>query len=76
MEDQQAQRAAPTDAAESAAPAAKARALAERARRRQALELQREQVLDQRTSNPHRRATLAAALSEVEQKLRTLDEEA
>ncbi len=45
-------------------------------RQRQALELQREQVLNERTSNPHRRATLAAALQYVEEKLAALDKPA
>ena len=43
-----------------------AAAKADEQRRRQALELQRERILDERTSNPHRRAALAAALAEVE----------
>lgn len=38
-------------------------------RQRQALELQRERILDERTSNPNRRAALAAALAEVEEQL-------
>ncbi len=42
-------------------------------RQRQALELQREQVLNERTSNPHRRTALAAALLYVEEKLAALD---
>jgi len=37
-----------------------------RARRRQALELQRENILGQRTSNAGRRAALGAALKEIE----------
>jgi hypothetical protein len=43
---------------------------ANRQRERQALELQRERILDQRTSNPHRRAALEAALSDIEEKLK------
>jgi hypothetical protein len=39
---------------------------------RQALELQRERILDERTSNPIRRAALEAALSEIEAKLAEL----
>jgi len=46
-----------------------AAARAEEQRRRQALELQRERILDQRTSNPHRRAALAAALADIEEQL-------
>jgi hypothetical protein len=38
-------------------------------RRRQELELQRERILDERTSNPHRRAALEAALAEIEEQL-------
>jgi len=41
-------------------------------RQRQALELQRERILDERTSNPIRRAALEAALSAVEAKLARL----
>jgi len=42
---------------------------ADRQRRRQSLELQREQILNERTSNPHRRAALQAALAEIEEQL-------
>jgi hypothetical protein len=42
---------------------------AARKRERQALELQRERILDERTSNPIRRAALEAALGEIEAKL-------
>lgn len=45
---------------------------AARKRQRQALELQRERILDERTSNPHRRAALEAALSEVEARLASI----
>lgn len=45
---------------------------AQRLRERQALELQRENILGQRTSNPNRRAALAAALADVEAKLKKL----
>jgi hypothetical protein len=41
-------------------------------RRRQELELQRERILDERTSNPHRRTALAAALADVEEQLRQI----
>jgi hypothetical protein len=44
-------------------------AYAQRQRDRQALELQREHILGQRTSNPHRRAALESALADVEAKL-------
>jgi hypothetical protein len=41
-------------------------------RERQALELQRERILSERTSSPHRRAALTAALADIEQKLKAL----
>ncbi|MGC2639415.1 MAG: hypothetical protein WA294_19675 [Acidobacteriaceae bacterium] len=44
-------------------------AQAAKSRERQALELQRERILDERTSNPIRRAALEAALAEIEAKL-------
>jgi hypothetical protein len=47
-------------------------AAAAKARERQSLELQRERILDERTSNPIRRAALEAALSEIEKKLAEL----
>ena len=47
---------------------------AQRQRERQALELQRERILDQRTSNPHRRAALESALADIEAKLKALAE--
>lgn len=45
---------------------------AARARRRQLLELERERILDERTSNPIRRAALEAALSDIETQLAKL----
>jgi hypothetical protein len=42
------------------------RELAARERNRQALNLQRENILSQRTSNPMRRQALEAALAEIE----------
>ena len=45
---------------------------AESKRRRQALELQRERILSERTSNPHRRTALATALADIEEKLTEL----
>lgn len=45
---------------------------AERKRKRQALELQRERVLSERTASPHRRSALAAALIDIEEKLSEL----
>jgi hypothetical protein len=43
------------------------------ARQRQALSLQRENILSQRTSNPGRRVALAAALEQIEEQLKALD---
>ncbi len=50
---------------------AREKALGESARKRdlQALELQRERILSEKTSSPHRRAALQAALSDIEAKL-------
>ncbi len=45
---------------------------ADRQRRRQALELQRERILSERTSSPHRRSALEAALLETEEQLSQL----
>jgi hypothetical protein len=45
---------------------------ADRQRQRQALELQRERILDERTSNPHRRAALNAALADIEKRLQSI----
>ncbi len=45
---------------------------AARKRQRQALELQRERILSERTSSPHRRSALTNALADVEQKLAEL----
>ncbi|MGA8742762.1 MAG: hypothetical protein WB561_16365 [Terracidiphilus sp.] len=42
-------------------------------RRRQALNLQRENVLSQRTSSPVRREALAVALAEIEQLIKALE---
>ena len=45
---------------------------AEQRRKRQALEMQRERILSERTSSPHRRSALEAALLEIEEKLSEL----
>jgi len=45
---------------------------AERKRRRQGLELQRERILSERTSSPHRRSALTNALADIEEKLAEL----
>ena len=42
---------------------------AESKRRRQALELQRERILSERTSSPHRRTALSNALATIEEEL-------
>ncbi|HUB17030.1 MAG TPA: hypothetical protein VL990_00245 [Acidobacteriaceae bacterium] len=52
--------------------AEEAAARAARARQREALELQRERILDERTSSPIRRKALQAALAEIEAKLAAL----
>ncbi|HEX3438593.1 MAG TPA: hypothetical protein VHT24_17620 [Pseudacidobacterium sp.] len=49
-----------------------AAAEAARKRQRQELELQRERILDERTSNPIRRAALEAALADIEAKLSSI----
>ena len=67
MEEQQNQAAAP----KSAGPEDNAE-VAERKRKLQALELQRERILSERTSSPHRRSALAIALADVEEKLTEL----
>ncbi|MBT9331446.1 hypothetical protein [Paracidobacterium acidisoli] len=46
---------------------------ANRQRERQSLELQKERILDQRTSSPHRRAALEAALADIEARLSALE---
>jgi hypothetical protein len=67
VEEQQNQAAAPkSDAPEDQTE------VAERKRKRQALELQRERILSERTSSPHRRSALALALADVEEKLTEL----
>ena len=43
------------------------------ARQRQTLNLQREHILSQRTSNPARRAALAAALEQIETQIKALE---
>jgi hypothetical protein len=45
---------------------------AELKRKRQSLELQRERILSERTSSPHRRSALTNALADVEEKLTEL----
>ncbi len=67
MEEQQSQ----ADAPRPNATAVNAEA-AELKRRRQVLELQRERVLSERTSSPHRRSALELALADIEEKLSEL----
>lgn len=45
---------------------------AQNARRKQALNLQRENILSQRTSSPARRAALEAALQQIEEQIAAL----
>jgi len=67
VEEQQAQASAPKPSPEQERVDA-----AERTRLRQALELQRERILSERTSSPHRRSALAYALADIEEKLAEL----
>ena len=46
---------------------------AQRARQKQSLDLQRENILSQRTSSPARRAALEAALKQIEAQIATLN---
>jgi uncharacterized protein with von Willebrand factor type A (vWA) domain len=67
VEEQQAQAAVPK-----VDPAVAHAQDAERKRQRQALEMQRERVLSERTSSPHRRTALTNALADIEEKLAEL----
>jgi hypothetical protein len=67
VEEQQSQAAAPPPD-----PAKASAETAERKRQWQALELQRERVLSERTSSPHRRSALELALADIEEKLSEL----
>lgn len=69
MEEQQAQQERQTASSD---PATARAAEAQRTRERQALELQRERILSERTSSPHRRAALSEALAGIEEKLAEL----
>ena len=71
VEAQQAEAAAPKAANPDADPEVR-RAEAERKRRVQSLELQRERVLSERTSRPHRRSALELALATIERELEQL----
>jgi hypothetical protein len=73
VESAQEQKAQQAEAAAARPVAATARIEeAERKRRQQALELQRERVLSERTSSPHRRTALSNALADIEEKLAEL----
>jgi hypothetical protein len=67
VEEQQSQAAAPKPSPEQASADA-----ADRKRKLQALELQRERILSERTSSPHRRSALTYALADIEEKLAEL----
>ena len=67
MEEQQAQAAVPK-----VDPSIAHAQDADRKRQLQALEMQRERVLSERTSNPHRRTALTNALADIEEKLAEL----
>ena len=67
MEEQQSQAASPKPD-----PAAVHAQDAERKRLLQSLEMQRERVLSERTSSPHRRTALTNALADIEEKLAEL----
>ena len=67
MEEQQNQAAAPKPVGANDDAVA-----AENKRKRQALELQRERILSERTSSPHRRSALTLALADIEEKLAEL----
>jgi phage protein D len=71
VEEQQAEAAAPKAAKPENDPAVRA-AEAEKKRRVQALEMQRERVLSERTSSPHRRSALELALATIEYELEQL----
>jgi hypothetical protein len=69
VEEQQAQAASATQKTNAAA----AHVIdADRKRQRQSLELQRERILSERTSSPHRRTALANALADIEERLAQL----
>ncbi|MDQ2835515.1 MAG: hypothetical protein M3Y50_17590 [Acidobacteriota bacterium] len=67
MEEQQNEAAAPKPAAADGRVEE-----AELKRRRQALEMQRERILSERTSSAHRRSALTNALADIEEKLAEL----
>jgi hypothetical protein len=73
VEEQQAEAAAPSISAASGEVTAEAKRVeAERKRRLQALAMQRERILSERTSSPHRRSALEMALATIEVELEQL----
>ena len=72
MEDQQASSEALTVEQLIAAKAAGRLQEADRQRRMQGLQMQRERILSERTSSPHRRSALENALSGIERELEQL----
>ena len=71
VEEQQLEASAPKAQHPDLDPVARAKE-AERKRRIQALEMSRERVLSERTSNPHRRSALELALASIEVELEQL----
>jgi hypothetical protein len=71
VEEQQAEASSPKASTSELTPDIR-RAEAERKRRVQSLELQRERVLSERTSSPHRRNALELALATIERELEQL----
>ncbi len=71
VEEHQAEAAAPKEPSSGLTPD-EVRAAADHKRRVQALELQRERVLSERTSSPHRRSALELALATIERELEQL----
>lgn len=75
VEEQMAERSSATTPDINVPTPAAIRAHGDKLRVQQSLELQKEQILNQRTSNEHRRASLAAALAHVEQQLEVIGKE-
>ncbi len=72
VEEQQSLAGAPKPVDAASARALSSREEAEKKRLRQSLELQRERILSERTSNAHRRTALTNALADIEEKLAEL----
>ncbi|WP_255550910.1 hypothetical protein [Granulicella sp. dw_53] len=71
IEEQQAERLTQAAAPKQAVPTGRVEE-AEKKRKLQALQLQRERILSERTSSPHRRTALTNALADIEEKLAEL----